>query len=573
MSNTFASVGAKVGDLTFVVHRGDRAVLMAMDLPADKVERLAGFALYRKAPGGKRQSIGNRLNFATPITAATKPEDRRWHRSDKAPFQKFRWVDVPSDFKNGDYEYTATAMYFDAAGNLQPGDSASVTLDISKRPAPNLVVGFTRGYMSSQAYVDDFDNAPITPKRKSIDFDTTPFEPQYKWLGFHGRELIKSFLDDCAADPTITVDAFAYDLNDPDTIRGLAALGKRLRVFLDNANLHIDHAPPKSPVHALETDAAAAIAAANGAVKRGKFRRFAHSKVFIARRNGAAFRVLTGSTNFSIRGLFVQANNVLVFDSPAVAQMFEDAFEQAWTKPSAFDKAPIAKDWFELPADGLPPGAIAFSPHVSGDVSLKRVADSITAAGSSLLFSVMGLGGGGDVLKQLRDGIDKPGMFSYGVTQAKTNMKLYKPGTSTPITVPYAFLKKKVPFPFRAEISGGAGQVIHDKFVVVDFNGPDPKVYTGSSNLASGGEKDNGDNLIELRGPEVASLYMVDAVRQIDHFHFRAAMMSATNNDPLVLKGPDKWHEWVDPYYDPNDLKFLDRQLFARAAPYLNPAA
>ena len=35
MSNSFASVAATVGDLTFVVHRGDRAVLMAMDLPAD----------------------------------------------------------------------------------------------------------------------------------------------------------------------------------------------------------------------------------------------------------------------------------------------------------------------------------------------------------------------------------------------------------------------------------------------------------------------------------------------------------------------------------------------------------
>ena len=179
----------------------------------------------------------------------------------------------------------------------------------------------------------------------------------------------------------------------------------------------------------------------------------------------------------------------------------------------------------------------------------------------------MGLGGGGDVLKQLRAGITKPGMFSYGVTQSKSFMKLYKPGSAMPVTVPYAFLKEKVPLPFRAEISGGAGQVIHDKFVVVDFNGLDPKVYTGSSNLAAGGEKDNGDNLIELRGAAVASLYMVDAVRQIDHFHFRASMQGATPADPLVLKGPTNWHDWIDPYYDPNDLKFLDRRLFAQAAP------
>ena len=567
MPSSPATVEAHVGDLTFVVHCGDRAVLMAMDLPADKVDRLAGFALYRKAPGGARQAIGNRLSFAAPITSATPPAARRWYPSNEAPFQKFRWVDVPPDFRNGDYEYSATATYFGSHGKLEAADHASVTLDVARRPTPNLTVGFTRGYMSSQAYVDKFQNAPIKPPERTIDFDPTPFEPQYEWLGFHGRELIKSFLADCATDATITLDAFAYDLNDPDTIAGLARVGKRLRLFLDDANLHSDHVPPGDPVHALETDAAEKISQANGVVKRGHFRRFAHSKVLIARRNGKAFKVLTGSTNFSIRGLFVQANNVLVFDSPPVAQMFEDAFEQAWTSPAKFDEAPIANGWFDLPADGLPPGAIAFSPHESGDISLNRVAGSIAGAQSSLLFSVMGLGGGGDVLKQLRAGITKPGMFSYGVTQSKSFMKLYKPGSAMPVTVPYAFLKEKVPLPFRAEISGGAGQVIHDKFVVVDFNGLDPKVYTGSSNLAAGGEKDNGDNLIELRGAAVASLYMVDAVRQIDHFHFRASMQGATPADPLVLKGPTNWHDWIDPYYDPNDLKFLDRRLFAQAAP------
>ena len=567
MPSSTSSVEAHGGDLTFVVHRGDRAVLMAMDLPSDKVDRLAGFALFRKRPGGTRQPIGNRLDFATPITAATTPEDRTWHRSDRAPFQKFRWVDVPSDFTSGDYEYSATAMYFDPSGQLRAGDSASATIDVSRRPAPNLTVGFTRGYMSSQAYRDTFHNAPIKPPGKSIDFDTGPFEAQYEWLGFHGRELIRSFLADCEADPTISVDVFAYDLNEPETIRGLAKLGSRLRLYLDNADLHRDHLPPGDPVHALETDAEAAIRGANGAVKRGHFRRFAHSKVFIARRNGHAFRVLTGSTNFSIRGLYVQANNVLVFDAPVVAEWFEAAFEAAWNNAGTFDAAAIAQGWFDLPADGLPPGAIAFSPHTSGDVSLKRVADSIAQAGSSLLFSVMGLAGSGDVLKQLRAGIAKPGLFSYGITQSSSFMRLYKPGTAAPVTVPYAYLKSKVPWPFRAEISGGAGQVIHDKFVVVDFNGAGPKVYTGSSNLAAGGEKDNGDNLIELRGADVAALYMVEAVRQIDHFHFRAAMQDATDAAPLVLKGPDEWHAWVDPYYDPNDLKFLDRQLFARAAP------
>jgi phosphatidylserine/phosphatidylglycerophosphate/cardiolipin synthase-like enzyme len=557
------------GDLRLVAHRGDRAVLLAMDLPADKVERLAGFALFRKVPGGKPWPLYNRLDFTTPITSATAPEQRDWHRSDLAPFQKFRWVDIPPDVRAGDYEYTATAMYFDANDKLRAGDSATVSLDIAVKPAERLTVGFTRGYMSSQAYATKFHNEPFHPEPQTIDFDTGPYRKKDAWLGFHARELIAGFLEDCVSDAAITVDAFAYDLNDPDIIGALQALGPRLRLLLDNATLHRDThpAPPAKPTHVLETDAAAAIAASGAAVRRGRFKRFAHSKVFIARRNGAAVRVLTGSTNFSLRGLYVQANNVLVFDSPAVAHWFEDAFVQSWTTKGMreFAASPIASGWFELPADGLPPGAIAFSPHTSGDVSLKRVSDAIRGASTSLLFSVMGLDGGGDVLKQLRGGMAKPGLFSYGVTQAgDAFMQLYKPGSTRAVRVTFAYLHGQVPAPFHAEIAGGAGQVIHDKFVVVDFGGTDPRVYTGSSNLASGGEEENGDNLIELRGPDVASLYAVEAVRQIDHFHFRAAMKDATTADPLVLKGPDRWHEWVDPYYDPGDLKSLDRQLFAR---------
>ena len=554
------------GDLTLVAHRGDRAVLLAMDMPQAATDRLAGFALFRTPPGGKPWPLYNRLDFSTPITTDTTPEQRTWHRSDQAPFQKFRWVDIPPVIKPGEYGYTATAMHFDANGKLVAGDSASIAIDIARPPAANLAIGFTRGYMSSQAYASKFHNAPFHPVPQTMDFDTKPFRKQYAWLGFHARELISDFLGDCIKDPTIAVDIYAYDLNDPDVIGAMTALGSRLRLLLDNASLHVDAKPPAAPKHVLETDADAAIRASGAAVVRGRFKRFAHSKVFIAKRNGVALRVLTGSTNFSLRGLYVQANNVLVFDSAIVAGWFETAFEQSWTSAGmkSFASSDIAKDWHELPDDGLPPGAIAFSPHSSADVSLKRVSDAIGGASSSLLFSVMGLTGGGDVLAQLRGQMAKPGLFSYGVTQAGSSfLQLYKPGSTRAVRVTFAYLSGKVPPPFQAEIAGGSGQVIHDKFVVVDFNGADPRVYTGSSNLAAGGEEDNGDNLIELRGPEAAALYAVEAVRQIDHFHFRAAMKTATTHDPLVLKGPDNWREWVKPYYDPNDLKSLDRRVFA----------
>ena len=153
---------------------------------------------------------------------------------------------------------------------------------------------------------------------------------------------------------------------------------------------------------------------------------------------------------------------------------------------------------------------------------------------------------------------------SYGITQATKDFSLYKPGSRRGIRIPFSFLSANVPAPFRKEFDGGFGQVIHHKFVVVDFNTDKAVVYTGSSNLAAGGEHNNGDNLLALRGREIASLYAVEAVKLIDHYHFRAAMKTATDADPLVLAGPDSWRTWVRPYYDVNDLKFVDRQLFSK---------
>src|SRR5258708_27524915 len=52
----------------------------------------------------------------------------------------------------------------------------------------------------------------------------------------------------------------------------------------------------------------------------------------------------------------------------------------------------------------------------------------------------------------------------------------------------FAALSVNVPEPFTSEFSGGPGMHIHDKFVVVDFNGGNPTVFTGSLQLVAGRE-------------------------------------------------------------------------------------
>jgi hypothetical protein len=54
-------------------------------------------------------------------------------------------------------------------------------------------------------------------------------------------------------DPSIDVDVFAFDFDEPDIIKSLCKLGSRVRVFQDNAPLHTgsNHLEPKT-VAALE---------------------------------------------------------------------------------------------------------------------------------------------------------------------------------------------------------------------------------------------------------------------------------------------------------------------------------
>lgn len=558
-------IKASHGGLKMLAYPGDDAVLLAFDLDAEPGADFAGFAIKCTPPQGRPYYLYNRLNLTKAITAATTPTQREFTPSNDAPFQKFRWIHVPKEVEAGDYAYEGSTMYFRPNGNLGRDASVSLRFEMTPEKYANFDIGFTRGYMSSQAYTEKFKNAPIRPKgKKTLDFDTSKFQRQYDWLGFHARRLLLKFLDECLNDNSITVDLFAYDIDEPDIVRDLEKLGERLRAFLDNAKLHTKAGALEAQVHQRLIKSAGA-----ERVRVGHFRRFAHNKVLIQKKNGRPIKVLTGSANFSVRGLYVQANNIFVFDDPYVAGLYEKAFEQAFNDKTktqkAFSGSDIASDYFRINEANCPGGVVAFSPHKDASVSLDRVAYEIRMADSSVMFAIMELGGTGPVMDEIRK-LDTSKIFAYGVTQSSKSLRFFKPGSSRAKVVPFAFLTDKVPKPFQKEYSGGQGQVVHHKFVAVDFNDSKPIVFTGSSNLAAGGEESNGDNLIAIFDRGIAIAYGVEAVRLLDHYDFRKKMKAATKAKPLVLAGKDSKYRWWTPYYDKDHIKYQDRLLFTHPA-------
>jgi hypothetical protein len=172
--------------------------------------------------------------------------------------------------------------------------------------------------------------------------------------------------------------------------------------------------------------------------------------------------------------------------------------------------------------------------------------------------------GSGELLDAIRALPGRTGLFSFGTTQRLDgSLAVQKSGDAgDPVFIPFSYLSGKVPAPFRDEWNGGQGQVIHHKFVVTDFNGDKPLAFAGSSNLAAGGEKANGDNLVCFADGDIATKYAIEAIKLADHYSFRYAMENATDVKPLQLAGRSA--NWAAPYYDPADPKSRERTLFAQ---------
>ena len=401
MSDFFSS--DKQNGFSMKVWRGERMCLLGFDVDQPEAD-FVGFAIEVKRPGANTfTALRNRLAFSYPQPAETAVNGDKQFSSLKAPFQKFRWVHFPQQPQPGIYKYRATKMHMPVDGDPQPG--TSIELPISLEPvtyANFLDIGFTRNFASSQAYREQFGNAPdVIPGdgEDALAFQKKPGNV-YDWLGFEAHDLLFAFLKSAVTDPTIELDVFAYDLDEPDIVALLKQIGARLRIIIDNSTqknksgVVKGHGLPSSD----ESHAAAMLTGAQ--VRRAHFDGLQHHKVLIAKRNGVAFKVLAGSTNFSFRGLYIQANNMLVFDNPDVAGFFSQVFNTVFTSTSGFKSKDLAKAWHAVSLPNLPNVHIAFAPHSNSNLSLSPVGGAIDQATSSVFYSVA-------FLNQIRSGPTK----------------------------------------------------------------------------------------------------------------------------------------------------------------------
>ena len=610
-----SSVRNSKGSFSITAYQGDAKTLLAFNLDIADTRNLAGFTIACAPEGQPPYYIHNRLRFQDPAGHAQDPKESP-NSSLNAPIHYFRWLHVPGSVHQGlkpfmgNYTYTVTPRYFDEKGCLLPLDpnlGLSVQIDVVPFARGALLLGFARGFTQSQAFVNHFGlHALIRPKTKDLLYDTSAqsgvngqnmaytYAGEYDWLGFTARQRIFDLLNEVLQDASLQLDMFAYDLNEPDFIKIVLELAKqgRVRVILDDASLH--HNADGTENEDIFEQMFRGVMTGKAAIQRGKFGRYAHDKVLIVSNSRGPARVLTGSTNFSVTGIYVNSNHVLVFDQADIAAIYSRVFDESWNdhvKMPAFRDSGLATQPFVSTAPSLPPMKINFSPHTAEDAGtvLTGIANRISAEGArtdggSVFFAVMEMDQGTSPVYQTLNNIHQnSSIFSYGISDGPQGINLYKPGTKNGLLVSGKPASTVLPLPFSQVPGVGEGHQVHHKFVVCGFNQPDAVVYCGSSNLAMGGEQENGDNLLEIQDMDVATAFMIEALGLVDHFNFLdkcatggkgsspsqpsgskkktppASLNLAADQGGWFLSTDDKW---IKPYFDPNDLKCADRLLF-----------
>jgi phosphatidylserine/phosphatidylglycerophosphate/cardiolipin synthase-like enzyme len=554
---------------TLKIHRGEGMALLAMNWKdARPPDNFVGFAIeYTDPEGNGPFYVKNRLAFLRDDGSVA----HETQGTNLAPIQMFRWVHFPFHAERaGDFSYTVSPVFMDEHDQLSLGDAQEAKLELRGETYPGrLNVAFTRGFVSSQAFVDEFgsdgDVSTLLPASADDGLKFTATHPKaeeaHAWMGFEAREAILALLDEALDDDKeAQVRVVAYDLNEPEIVDRLKGLGKRLKVIVDDSGSH-------GSAGSAENQAADELAATADALKRQHMGNLQHNKTIVV--DGPKVQAAVfGSTNFSWRGLYIQANNAIVVRGAEAVKLGTDAFDAYWDHDdvAGFGHSSAAA-MHPLGLDGID-GQVAFSPHVQANALLDDVGKDIeTGTTSSLLYSLAFLyQTHGAVRNAVKAVTENDAIFVYGMSDREVGgIELQKPDGNVQPVRPEA-LTDHVPEPFRSEPTGGSGIRLHHKFVVIDFDKPTARVWMGSYNFSGPADRENGENLLLIKDRRIATSYMVEALRLFDHYHFRVAEAEAGQKDErlFLLKPPRAQGDvpWWDKFYtDPQ--KARDREMFS----------
>jgi PLD-like domain len=608
-----------------VYDNGDHTCLVWLPADGNPIPGCRGFTIRRIVQGSPDTYLHGFVGFSDDDKLDL---NAPW----KHPVQRFMWWDY--GIKPGQVVQYSVIPVTGTKDNLQRDDSAASPptepITISSQASPNIGAFFNKGIVSAQWVSRAL--AALGPKPNIANVIGTPGNPLRDALSGLLRPQLLQLLKD-VKDNNGHVYAALYELNDPELLAGLKALGKNCHLILANgAFSKKNNFDENSGVRAELEDV---VDLHNRLVPQGHF---AHNKFLVvcdSKRH--PLKVLSGSTNWTKTGLCTQANNGIVVSDAKLAQYFLDEWnllEKAGDKyPKSFaetngEAGAAGKNTFEV--DGV---TITqwFAP-TDKEEDLDYARKLINAAKEGILFLFFNPGvfvqeGQPEekwtllqnILFRHHEGTQNydPGLYMRGVVNqeiagltttsesapddetpekaqpsrptphtaldpsAGTPVTLFSGGTEPPQRLGYeSMVPKNIKDTFHdwsTEILG-QGVHIHSKVIVLDPFGEHPVVMTGSHNLGFKASSKNDDNLMIVEGNgRLAAAYAANIIAIYQTYRWNS-YVEQHRQDPKVWHGLVDNDTWQQSYLDPNgndlaELEFWMGGIVEASAPVHVPQA
>jgi phosphatidylserine/phosphatidylglycerophosphate/cardiolipin synthase-like enzyme len=568
-----------------VYDNGDHTCLVWLPTSAEAIPNCLGFTIHRTlkpATGGAPQDT-----YLHGFVGFSDDDKLDPNAPWKHPLQRYMWWDYlvsPGD----EVQYSIVPVVGPDKDHLtlSPADGSAQTppMTITGQASAHISAYFNKGIVSAQWVSRALASVDKGAKLDALIAQTG--NSLRNALSGMLRPQLLNLLDDVKKNDG-EIYAALYELNDPELIPALVALGQKSHLILGNGAFNSKKPDENS---ALRTQLRGKVDLHDRLVGSGHF---AHNKFVVAcDASGKPQRVLSGSTNWTKTGLCTQANNGIIVDDPDLGAHFIDQWNLLKAAGNAYPatlmQANATSKSFNV--DG---GSITqwFAPTDKGE-DLDYARKLINGAQEGILFLFFNPGAfepdddperwtllqnilarhqqgspnydadlyiHGVVNQEIpgltTEGPEKPSKHAAGDPTNPSPVKLYDGGKTAPIPVPY---ESMVPKAIKDAFHDWASEVmnqgvhVHSKVIVIDPFGRNPVVITGSHNLGYKASTKNDDNMmiVEDNAPLAAS-YAANIIAIYQTYRWNT-YVDAHAKDPQVWHGLVNTATWQDSYLKPD---------------------
>ena len=531
-----------------------------------------GFALERAIKGNSTTSI-------LPTWVGFKGESHKPGEnrpSTEWPIQRYIWSDFLAP-AGKQVRYRAIPMTGPASGLAKAPQTQwsdwSDWIEVSTGQTKGFEAYFNRGIVPSQALA----HQNLSKKTLQKDLDTKGSKNR----NFLSGELRIALLDllGQAKKDGVEIYAALYELNDPELIDALKAIGGKCNLLLGSGAYKAADKKKGTPAVPDENKDVRNDLRLHSSVnvhdRLVKSPHFAHNKVVIFHdKQGKPATVWTGSTNWTVTGLCTQVNNGVLIRSAKLAAAYQTRWEELKDAGATYP-ASLSQEGSTPAKDSI--GSVPVTAWNAPALNLVDLADAnkrINAAKDGVLFLMFNPGPKNTLLNTIL-ALDPDKLFIHGVVNQDPGgskeplIKLTHKGQQLPAKrlsaiLPAGLQKKSNWFDKTFTFNR---VMIHSKLIVIDPFGSKPVVLTGSHNLGPKASGKNDDNFVIIeKASGLAAEYAVNVMNVYGHYKWLYNLSLKNTDGPKVgaKSSPqydgnfddDTWQAWYRAGINLREIEF-----------------